>query len=139
MTLIPKKIIIHCADTPDYAMGSPLFDRFGAGDIDVWHRQQGFNEIGYHFVIRRTGKIEEGRDISKIGAHVKGENHDSIGICWIGRTEIQEMQLISMGNLCAVLMAIYNIDIDQIYPHNHFNKGKICPGFDIRRMINLIK
>lgn len=136
---IPKRIIIHCADTPDYAITSPLFDKFGVGDIDVWHRQQGMTGCGYHFVIRRTGKIEEGRNISIMGAHVLGENHDSIGICWIGRTQIMEMQLISMANLCHTLMAIYSINKDKIFPHNLFNKNKICPGFDIRRMIALIK
>src|SRR5690606_114532 len=70
-------LVIHCAAT------TPLMD-IGAKEIDVWHKQRGWSKIGYHFVIRRNGVIEKGRDISEVGAHVEGYNKNSIGICMVG-------------------------------------------------------
>lgn len=70
-------IIIHCSATP-------CGQDFTAADIDRWHRQRSFNGIGYHFVIRLDGTIENGRAIEKPGAHCVGWNNRSIGICYIG-------------------------------------------------------
>ena len=70
-------IIIHCSAT---AEGKD----FRAADIDRWHRQQGFKSIGYHFVVRLNGEVERGRPIAEVGAHCKGHNATSIGVCYIG-------------------------------------------------------
>lgn len=70
-------IIIHCSATK-------AGRDFHAKDIDKWHRERGFDEIGYHKVIDLDGTVESGRPISKPGAHCKGHNSDSIGICYIG-------------------------------------------------------
>ena len=56
----------------------------GASEIDEWHRDRGWTQIGYHYVIRRSGEVENGRDESQIGAHAAGYNADSIGICLVG-------------------------------------------------------
>lgn len=48
------------------------------------HLKRGFKTIGYHFVIRRNGKIETGRGINEIGAHVSGYNSVSIGVSLVG-------------------------------------------------------
>jgi hypothetical protein len=55
-------IVVHCSATQAKA-------DIGAADIDRWHRGQGWQCIGYHYVIRRTGLIEEGREEDKIGSH----------------------------------------------------------------------
>lgn len=70
-------IIIHCSATK-------AGRDFHAKDIDKWHRERGFDEIGYHKVIDLDGTVESGRPISKPGAHCKGYNSHSIGICYIG-------------------------------------------------------
>lgn len=70
-------IVIHCADT--YARMD-----IGVKEIREWHIQRGFSEIGYHYVIRRDGTIETGRDLQKAGAHAAGYNAFSIGICYVG-------------------------------------------------------
>ncbi len=70
-------IIIHCSAT---AEGKD----FRTADIDRWHRQQGFKSIGYHFVVRLNGEVERGRPIAEVGAHCKGHNATSIGVCYIG-------------------------------------------------------
>lgn len=53
-------------------------------DIDRMHRDRGWKMVGYHFVIRRDGMIENGRPENTIGAHVGGQNTGKIGICWLG-------------------------------------------------------
>lgn len=70
-------IVIHCADT--YARMD-----IGVREIREWHLARGFNDIGYHYVIRRDGIIETGRPLEKIGAHAAGYNSMSIGICYAG-------------------------------------------------------
>lgn len=77
MKRIITDIVIHCSATPN---GTD----FDAADIDAMHKARGFTKIGYHFVICINGDIQPGRDIEEIGAHVKGYNSHSIGICMIG-------------------------------------------------------
>lgn len=72
-----EKIIIHCSATP---AGRDV----KAADIDCWHRDRGYKSIGYHYVIRLDGSVEKGRDEHDTGAHCRGHNASSIGICYIG-------------------------------------------------------
>ena len=74
-------IIIHCSATK-------VGQDFTAADIDRWHRERGFNGIGYHYVVCLDGRLERGRDISLAGAHCKGWNEHSIGICYIGGLDV---------------------------------------------------
>lgn len=53
-------------------------------DIDSWHRNRGWRMIGYHYVIRRDGTVQVGRQEREQGAHVYGYNRHSVGICMIG-------------------------------------------------------
>lgn len=70
-------IVIHCSATKASWDG-------GAADIDTMHRRQGWDGIGYHFVIRRNGRIEVGEDLKKVGAHVQNWNSLSVGVCMVG-------------------------------------------------------
>lgn len=72
-----EQIIIHCAAT------KPSMD-VDAATIDRWHRERGWLKIGYHFVIKRDGSVEDGRDRYEVGAHAKGHNANSIGVCMVG-------------------------------------------------------
>lgn len=72
-----KGMVIHCSAT------KPQMD-IGVDEIEQWHLQRGFLEIGYHFIIRRDGTIENGRMIDQDGAHAKGYNRGTIGICLVG-------------------------------------------------------
>jgi N-acetyl-anhydromuramyl-L-alanine amidase AmpD len=72
-----NRIVVHCsASQPD-----PKIDE---KTIDRWHRQRGFREIGYHYVILANGELRVGRPVTEVGAHASGHNKDSIGICMIG-------------------------------------------------------
>ncbi|WP_391510057.1 N-acetylmuramoyl-L-alanine amidase, partial [Micrococcus luteus] len=56
----------------------------GVREIAQWHKEQGWLAIGYHFVIRRDGTVEAGRDQEAVGSHVKGYNSTSVGVCLVG-------------------------------------------------------
>ena len=71
-----------------------LHHRAGDGDVCSIHNQhlnQGYAGIGYHFYIRKDGSIYRGRPENKIGAHCLNYNHNSIGVCFEGNFETEEM------------------------------------------------
>ena len=72
-------VVWHCSATP------PSQD-IGAAQIAIMHKSppQNFDDIGYAMVVRRDGRVEPGEDIKKRGAHVKGLNSVSVGICMVG-------------------------------------------------------
>jgi len=53
-------------------------------DIRAWHLERGWRDVGYHFVIRRNGRVEAGRPLDEVGAHVYGYNRVSWGVCMVG-------------------------------------------------------
>lgn len=75
-----KRIIIHCSASPEGRADT-------ISDIDRWHRAQGWDGCGYHYVIHLDGSIHQGRPIEKAGAHCTGYNQTSIGVCYIGGVE----------------------------------------------------
>ena len=128
-------IVIHCSDS-----------KFGSSiEIDKWHRENGWNNIGYNFVICNgqienntyldcmDGAIERGRDIDKSGAHARGYN-DHIGICLIGIDRFTEKQFKSLEKLILDLIPKYQINIEDIIGHNEVSE-KSCPNFDVKEWI----
>ena len=127
------KLIIHCSATPE---GRAVTVQ----DIDKWHREKGYNGIGYHYVIGLNGEVWEGRDINLIGAHTQGQNANSIGVCYIGgcdksmkakdtRTAAQKVALL---NLVKELKKQF--PTATIHGHNEF-AAKACPSFDVKSWI----
>lgn len=120
-------IIIHCTATP---LGMDV----GAARVKEWHKERGFRTIGYHYLIRLDGTIERGRAISQPGAHCKGHNAHSIGVCYVGgldadgqpadtRTAAQKASLLK---LLVTLTRMYRCHI-----HGHCDySNKDCPCFD---------
>lgn len=120
-----KKIIIHCS-----ASDKVIHDNIET--IRSWHIfERGFSDIGYHYLITKNGSVKLGRDIHIQGAHCSHENHDSIGICLTGLNYFSENQFSSLRIIVRELMQEFGLAPIDIYPHNHFNKGKTCPNFDI--------
>ncbi len=70
-------IVVHCSATPANR-------DIGVAEIRAMHKQRGFNDIGYHHVVRRDGRVEVGRSEAVAGAHVVGHNAKSIGVCLVG-------------------------------------------------------
>lgn len=132
-----RKIILHCSDTPDFSPKSPMFDKYGKADIDRWHKAKGWEHgCGYHYIVRRSGKVQVGRPEEMIGAHCLGENAYSIGVCYVGTSEPTTMQVAALYALLTELTLRYKLDYCDIYPHHAFNAGKRCPGFDMSTLID---
>lgn len=131
-----RKIILHCS-------ASSWGDR---KIIKLWHLDKGFADIGYHYVMGNgfpdssgrffkewDGLIEDGRPLEIPGAHVKGENDDSIGICLIGNHTFTAKQLwVSLPDLTYKLMKKFDLSLADIYGHYEFNQNKSCPNFKIK-------
>jgi N-acetyl-anhydromuramyl-L-alanine amidase AmpD len=137
-------IVLHCSATK-------AGQKVTIADIRDWHKQRGFKDIGYHYVIYDDGIIVTGRNPAEAGAHVEGHNSDSIGICYTGgldatgkpadtRTESQKSSILS---LLKTLKKLYPKAI--ILGHRDFSKDtnqngvidpyeriKECPCFDAK-------
>jgi N-acetylmuramoyl-L-alanine amidase len=126
------KIILHCAATPE---GRDVKTE----TIKSWHvKGNGWSDIGYHFVIELDGAVKNGRPLHRSGAHTKGHNATSIGICYVGgmdkdkkpkdtRTEAQRK---AMDQLIADLKMDH--PTATIHGHNEF-AAKACPSFDVQK------
>jgi N-acetylmuramoyl-L-alanine amidase len=107
--------------------------------IKSWHvKGNGWSDIGYHYVIELDGTIKEGRPMHRSGAHTKGHNANSIGVCYVGgidkdkkpkdtRTEAQRQ---SMDELIGLLSNDYKTATT--HGHNEFS-AKACPSFDVAK------
>lgn len=136
--LIPEEvnyIVVHCSATEGTK-------DFGAYDIDRWHRERGWLSIGYHYVIRLDGSIEEGRSVEDRGAHVQGHNHESIGICLIGGLQdgvptatFTEDQYRNLRVLVQGLQILF--PNAKVVGHRDFpGVDKECPCFEVGAWVN---
>ena len=136
--MLPVRVIVHCSASPDYDISSKKFDLIGAREINIWHKQRDFKRIGYHWVIRRTGVIEPGRPEDEVGAHCMGENHDSLGICYVGTEIPTTEQLESLKSLFIDVSKRHSIPLTSWFTHNHFNPHKSCPGFSLEHLRSIL-
>jgi len=129
------KIIVHCSATLEGR-------NYTVKQIDSWHRNRGFNGIGYHYVIYLDGSIHVGRPLAKAGAHCKGYNAHSIGVCYIGgvatdgktpkdtRTDAQKASLVKL--ITELRQQFPNASV-----HGHCEfANKACPCFDAHKEYN---
>lgn len=83
-----------------------------AEDIHRWHLNNGWSGAGYHFLVRKDGSIYRLRPEDKVGAHARGSNSDSIGMCFEGRYQeetMPEAQIKAGQELVAYLKQKYGI------------------------------
>jgi hypothetical protein len=120
-------IIIHCTATRSW-------QDYSADDIRRMHKAQGWADIGYHYVVRLDGTIENGRDVDKIGAHVSGHNANSIGVVYVGGLDNQgkAKDTRTENQKCALLNLL--MDLRKLYPkakisgHRDFSPDKNGDG-----------
>jgi len=137
-----REVIIHCSDS---TFGS-------AALIDGWHRERGWDCIGYHYVIcngtqtkgaaydpELDGIVEFGRPIETIGAHTKGHNVHSIGICLIGIRQFTDPQLIALQRLLLQLMDRYGLLLEDVHCHHEYNAAKTCPNLTAELIRGLVR
>ncbi len=160
-----KLIVIHCSASPN---GVSLFEgKLGEPQfcspvevIDRWHARRGFHRalqwrlklneplvaIGYHFVIYAAGTIATGRHVDEIGAHVAGNNRESLGVCMIGTDAFSAAQWKTLAALITELRAKYpgarvlghrdlSPDQDNDGLVEPWEWLKTCPGFDVAKWL----
>lgn len=130
-------IIIHCTATPN----GRWHDVF---DIDQWHQARGFKRsdefrnkfnprlfaIGYHFIIYNNGAVATGRHLDEVGAHAKGYNSKSTGVCLTGTDKFTKEQWESLRD--NVLGSLKRYPEARIIGHRDLpDVHKTCPGFAV--------
>ena len=94
------------------------------------HLGFGWDGIGYHKIVKRSGEVENGRPEYWIGAHVKGKNDISLGVCLIGRNNFTKNQFISLERVLKKWKKEY--PNAKIVGHRDVgNTQKTCPNFDV--------
>lgn len=127
-----NRIILHCSATRE---GQDVTTE----TIKNWHvLDRGWSDIGYHYVIRLDGCLEAGRPIVRPGAHCKGMNEDSIGVCYIGGVELDgetpkdtmtPEQEDTFRELVQSLRVVWTNHLT-LHGHNEFS-DKACPSFKV--------
>ena len=117
----------------------------GVEKIKHWHVvDNGWDDVGYHYVIKRDGTLEEGRDESMVGSHAKAVNGTSLGICLIGGSNKQgdwennftDEQFETLKDIVIKLKDKYNIN--KIIGHYEVDDIKKCPSFDVQEWVGEI-
>ena len=141
-------VVIHCS-----------YSEYGnAALIDGWHRQRGWEGIGYHYVLlngypdadshrlRRPcfwldGVVETGRPLEVVGAHTRGHNRNSVGICLIGREQFTQQQFETLTRLIGEL----RVGRPRLRLAGHYellgprDPPKTCPNMDMDWLRGLLK
>lgn len=161
MRLMPGRainaLVIHCAASLNGVslarIGHP--GKTAAQVIDGWHRERGFERspkfrlhcnghlahIGYHYVIDVDGGRESGRDIDERGAHARGHNYDTVGICLVGTDKFTRAQWATLRQTVTELLSLYpaarvcghrdlSPDVDGNGKVERHEWLKTCPGFE---------
>tara|TARA_R100001086_G_scaffold139319_1_gene73047 strand:- start:1125 stop:1562 length:438 start_codon:yes stop_codon:yes gene_type:complete len=124
-------IVIHCSATPEDM-------DIGVKKIREWHvKERGWDDVGYHYIIKRDGMLEHGRSEKYTGAHARVVNYCSIGICLIGgsnksgewENNFTESQFRILTNLISNLKERYSIT--KIIGHYEIEEKKKCPSFNV--------
>jgi len=125
----PSIVILHCSDTPDNPKNEYYDTR--PEQIAEWHKLRGFNKIGYQFILTRDGEVHRGRSENEQGAHTKGHNKNSLGVCLVGRSLFTSTQMDSLFALYLTLKSRWGIESKDWFGHYEFDAGKTCPNLDM--------
>ena len=137
-----NEIFIHCSATQPKWMASNSCQQ-KVEEIRRWHTDKGWSDIGYHFVLDRQGDVCVGRPVERVGAHAKGHNKNSIGICLIGgfgsdaddkfEEHYTDLQRKALDNLINDLTDTHSNA--KIRGHNEIS-FKACPGFRVKEYLD---
>jgi len=142
-----SEIIIHCTATPEGREVS-------IAELTKWHKQRGFSDIGYHYVIGLDGKIRNGRNIDIAGAHCTGHNTHSVGVVYVGgvaadgktakdtRTDEQKRSMLALlRRLCKMYPKAKVMGHREFSPDKNGNGIiepqewiKACPSFEVSEL-----
>lgn len=128
-----EAIFMHCSATK---AGMDI----GLREIRQWHKEQGWLDVGYHFIIRRDGTIEEGRPVDVVGSHAKGWNERSVGVCLVGGVDAKgqpeaNFTPAQMHELRGLLQTLQEQYPQAVIKAHHDVAPKACPSFNLSRWL----
>ena len=125
-------LVVHCSAT------KPSMD-IGLREIKRWHvDDNGWRDVGYHYIIRRNGEVELGRSNRDTGAHAAGYNHKSVSLCMVGgmAEDNSAENNFTAQQWTALLDLVKQIKVDypeaDVIGHNEISE-KECPSFDVQK------
>ncbi len=125
-----SRVFLHCS-----ASDRPEDDK--ASVIRDWHRKRYFNDIGYHFYVRKDGTLEKGRDLEQTPAAQQGHNTGTIAIC-LGGLKKEKFTAAQFATLRALCAAIHEqLPLATFHGHCEVNPDKTCPVYDYRAVLGL--
>lgn len=123
-----SNLIVHHSASPR--------DTTTVEDIRSWHKSRGFEDIGYHWVIEADGAIKQGRLPTIKGAHAKGRNWDSWGVCVVGdNTSASEAWSPAQEDSLISLIRAVRVILPRVRVLGHREAGTTpteCPGLDFQ-------
>lgn len=123
----PTVIVLHCSDTEDgFGTDREAIRKY---HVEVNH----WDDIGYHFVLERIANsyaLLPGRDPKLIGAHVRGHNANSIGLCVVGKYDdhLPDETFFAAVSALSELCMMYGLTAAAIKGHRELDSNKTCPG-----------
>lgn len=133
-------LIVHCSASDNPEQDSPEAVKYlhtankktkiKWGKYDTTGK--GWSDNGYHYFITKDGVVHVCRPLKKAGAHCKGFNKSSIGICLSGERDFTEAQFEALRKLITELLSNHDLSIIDVMEHRELNSGKTCPNFDLR-------
>jgi hypothetical protein len=121
-------LIVHHSASPRHCT---------VGDVRRWHLEKGWSDIGYHWVIEEDGIIQIGRPVGRIGAHCRGHNTESVGVCVMGNNcePGQEWLPDQVEGLKDLIYAVALV-IPEIATMGHNQlAATACPGVDLKELL----
>lgn len=103
------------------------------------HRGKQWADIGYHYIIDRSGRVYEGRPITWQGAHVKDRNPGNVGILCMGNFEVHapsEQQVNALAAYVRTLRSRHGVPARNVLTHREWPGAKtLCPGLNLQRRV----
>lgn len=132
------KVIVHCTATrPEWWAKKPTESK--VREVRRWHvEDNGWRDIGYHYLIDRDGTVAKGRHVAQIGAHCRGHNKGSVGVALFGghgsseTDKFEENFTPEQDKALRSLIRGFGAEYGKvtIHGHNEF-AAKACPGFNV--------
>jgi hypothetical protein len=138
--LPPKYITIHHDGMTPFWGVTDLEARLRLEWIRNGHRGKGWSDIGYHYIVDRSGVVWQGRDVTKWqGAHVKNRNENNIGVMCIGNFMLQRpsaAQVAGLNRTVAQLQLVYRIPTANVKTHKEWPGAQtLCPGTNLQSKV----
>jgi len=138
---IVSTITVHHDGMPPVRLAS---SRDVAARIDLIrhaHQQEGWGDIGYHFIVDPFGQVWQGRPLLYQGAHVRDHNPHNLGVLTLGNFEVQtptRAQLASLERFLADRLAAHRVPLSRLRTHRELTPT-LCPGRNLQAAMNRMR